>query len=327
MTIFLEDEFGGTFDSRIPVLVKFIFTREADGATREIDCGDPDQPCEALELIGQDNSWVVIGGPGEFDPEAEGIVMVPEGIQFDGNCDGEFEGEVMPRSTCFQPGMKRDPSGLFECTFNEEAEGKFDQLGGAGQHTSFINSKDDRDADGWPNKCDNCPDTPNQDQLDSDDDGVGDACDNCVDDPNEDQDDADGDDVGDVCDNCPDDDNPDQADADDDGVGDVCDNCPDDANPDQADEDGDGVGDACEAGGGGGGGTGTPFVPGDYLLSGSCPGDGSIVSLVDLGGTLVLRGMPENDDIPLEVVDSTALGSNVTAFGVGGHNLTLQYQG
>ena len=34
----------------------------------------------------------------------------------------------------------------------------------------------DRDGDGWADGCDNCPDTPNQDQADSDGDGIGDAC-------------------------------------------------------------------------------------------------------------------------------------------------------
>ncbi|MBN1419750.1 MAG: PKD domain-containing protein [Planctomycetes bacterium] len=34
----------------------------------------------------------------------------------------------------------------------------------------------DRDGDGIADGCDNCPDTPNQDQADSDGDGIGDAC-------------------------------------------------------------------------------------------------------------------------------------------------------
>ena len=83
----------------------------------------------------------------------------------------------------------------------------------------------DSDGDTIPDSTDNCPDTPNNDQLNSDTDSHGDACDNC-----------------------PDDDNETQADSDQDTVGDACDNCPDDANTDQTDSDGDGFGDACDAG-------------------------------------------------------------------------------
>ncbi len=36
----------------------------------------------------------------------------------------------------------------------------------------------DSDADGVPDDCDNCPDTPNPNQMDSDGDGIGDACEN-----------------------------------------------------------------------------------------------------------------------------------------------------
>jgi hypothetical protein len=92
----------------------------------------------------------------------------------------------------------------------------------------------DTDNDGWPNTCDNCPTTPNADQLDTDHDGVGDACDNCPTTPNADQVDTDQDGVGNACDNCPLVQNADQADRDGDGIGDDCDNCPDTPNPDQA---------------------------------------------------------------------------------------------
>ena len=145
---------------------------------------------------------------------------------------------------------------------------------------------EDKDKDGHPDKCDNCPDTYNPDQTDTDGDGIGDACDNCIKTSNPDQldsdgdgegdlcdptpcgDDFDGDGIGDACDNCPNDFNPDQLDSDNDGEGDVCDepiitapcgvdsdedgfgdlcdNCPKTENPDQLDTDGDGIGDACD---------------------------------------------------------------------------------
>ena len=64
----------------------------------------------------------------------------------------------------------------------------------------------DTDRDGREDSLDNCPATPNPDQLDTDvggSDGVGDACDNCSGVPNSDQTDSDSDGVGDACDNCP----------------------------------------------------------------------------------------------------------------------------
>ncbi|MBW2194768.1 MAG: thrombospondin type 3 repeat-containing protein [Deltaproteobacteria bacterium] len=57
----------------------------------------------------------------------------------------------------------------------------------------------DSDGDGIGDMSDNCPSTPNPDQLETDGDGLGDLCDNCPYQPNADQADADGDGIGDVC--------------------------------------------------------------------------------------------------------------------------------
>jgi len=59
---------------------------------------------------------------------------------------------------------------------------------------------DDTDGDGIPDALDNCPFTPNPDQLDTDGDGIGDACDNCAFIANPNQSDINGNGVGDVCD-------------------------------------------------------------------------------------------------------------------------------
>jgi len=104
----------------------------------------------------------------------------------------------------------------------------------------------DTDADGRPDICDNCPNTPNASQEDQDKDGVGDVCDSCPTAFDPDQSDIDGDGHSTGCDNCPSLANSDQADGDADGIGDLCDNCPSKASPNPTDTDGDGVGDVCD---------------------------------------------------------------------------------
>ncbi len=104
----------------------------------------------------------------------------------------------------------------------------------------------DTDGDGIGNVCDNCPNTPNANQLDTDGDGVGNACDNCPLNANANQTDTDGDGIGNACDNCPSIANANQADTDGDGIGNACDNCPLNANANQLDTDGDGIGNACD---------------------------------------------------------------------------------
>jgi len=97
----------------------------------------------------------------------------------------------------------------------------------------------DIDGDGVSDQQDNCPNTPNPDQIDSDNDGRGDACDNCPFHVNINQSDCDNDGLGDACDA--------PIDSDSDGILNTADNCPFHANPLQEDADNDGLGDVCDS--------------------------------------------------------------------------------
>jgi len=65
------------------------------------------------------------------------------------------------------------------------------------------------------------------------------------------------------------------------------------------------------------------FVPGSYTLAGDCPGDGTSVTLVAEANTLILRGLAENNDIPLSLNGATASAVDVVAAGVDSQNATL----
>ena len=121
----------------------------------------------------------------------------------------------------------------------------------------FINCKNDDDGNRF---------------VDSDSDDVFDSFDNCPNDPNNDQLDTDSDGIGDACDD----------DIDNDGILNENDNCPLVANPDQADDDNDGTGNVCDDGS-----SYVPLFPCENGMAGPYPCNGydllTHFSLADLG--------------------------------------------
>lgn len=174
------------------------------------------------------------GGPGEVDPDGDGVTTTDNcpDVANEDQADGDGDGVGDACDNCPQ-----EPNA-------DQADEDEDGVGDACEEDPT--GQGDSDEDGVINSEDNCPDDANEDQVDADGDDVGDVCDNCPAEPNTPQVDQDGDGAGDLCDNCPEQFNAVQADEDEDGVGNVCDNCRFDANADQVDSDDDGVGDACE---------------------------------------------------------------------------------
>jgi hypothetical protein len=173
---------------------------------------------------------------------------------------------------------------------------------------------DDDDNDGVPDTGDNCPTTPNSNQLDTDHDGQGDACDS-------------------------DDDN--------DGVPDTGDNCPLHANPSQTDSDHDGVGDTCDspgtggpgsggAGGVGGAGGAGEVAPGCQRTESTTQGTASDDTLAGtkrndaifgLGGRDTERGMAGNDCLVGGIGNDLLLVGNGRDLAYGGAGSDRLYAG
>jgi len=168
MTVTRTHADGGTFTSNFPVVPKFVFTRLSDSAVRTLDCGSGG--CAPLDLIGDGTAWTIRG---TFDPLLVGLSLFPNGIPFDGDCDGVPDGVTADGfSETFQPAV--DSSGIVPvCVYNKERKEAF--AANTGNHGTEPPG-DDMDDDGWPDFCDNCPAISNPDQVDSDGDGIGDAC-------------------------------------------------------------------------------------------------------------------------------------------------------
>lgn len=83
MTIRHECPDGGTFDSTLPVLAKFIFTRQSDNLQRELDAGL--EGWAPFNLTGTGVGWV------HDASSVPGIVEVAAGARVDGDCDGVLD--------------------------------------------------------------------------------------------------------------------------------------------------------------------------------------------------------------------------------------------
>ncbi len=149
---------GGFFDSTLPVVPRFVFTRVSDGAVQVLD------PAPQVQLQGNQSGWAQVGT--QFDPFQHGVIPLQPGIQVDGDNNGMLD-YVTVGGGGFVPGVGFNGC-EFKCEFNQENA----MLGAHG-----VAVPGDSDGDGWPDLCDNCPAVPNEDQEDTDGDGIGDACD------------------------------------------------------------------------------------------------------------------------------------------------------
>jgi len=148
------------------------------------------------------------GGPTILNGELVGVTSYGITLEF-------FRGPPPRTSDCTTIG----PSSVLDSSCGEFAADTR-----VSHYTEFIdsvlNAEPDLDSDSIPDSSDNCPATPNADQLDTDTDGIGDVCDSF---PNDPDNDIDGDGVSGDIDNCPNVSNPNQNDLDSDEIGDVCD--------------------------------------------------------------------------------------------------------
>ncbi len=239
----------------------------------------------------------------------------PVNHYYDEDIDGLGDFEGIPVDYCVELGIETDNT-TYELPLENWVTNNDD--------ICPLDPQNDRDHDNVCGDVDNCPLTPNEDQLDSDGDLQGDVCDecpfdefndvdgddicgdvdNCPETPNHDQFDEDGDDIGDVCDECPFD--PDN-DIDEDGYCADVDNCPTDFNDDQLDSDGDLIGDVCDD---------CPFDPdNDADLDGYCADVDNCPELYNANQSN-WDGVELTGEILGDVCDPTPWGDVILSWGI-----------
>lgn len=157
---------GGTFEATLPVIPRFIFTRQSDLAERVLDLG-------ASMMI---SFQTVCGNWTDHDP-GFGIVRSPGGDSVDHDCNPATPSVTIGASSNFFPGVRAKP-----CDCTSPAEEYLKRL----THERALlaahgvlppeEETADSDGDGIHDIADNCPDDYNPLQEDSDCDGIGDAC-------------------------------------------------------------------------------------------------------------------------------------------------------
>jgi len=162
------DNGGGTFESTLPVLPRFVFTRVGDGSNVVVDPGPP------IIFQSADGFWL------PHDP-GFGVVTAPGDsfqVDHDGNPDTPPR-ELLPLGPYnFYPGLRgahcqplcADPPTFLKRMTHEQSL--------LAQHGILppLPPGPDSDGDGIPDDCDNCPTIPNPMQEDTNGDGFGDAC-------------------------------------------------------------------------------------------------------------------------------------------------------
>jgi hypothetical protein len=168
MTIALLHPDGGTFSSSLPVSPTFTFSPLNGGPSTSPVIGP------TIQFSSSSTPWTLVGGPAGFNPAGHGVDPLPPGVCVD-ICGNGGCGYTTIGASNFRPGFGTTGSGIPMCsipTFHCRLSSEDAQLESHG-----VYPPGDTDGDGFPNECDNCPNAPNPDQMDSDGDGIGDACD------------------------------------------------------------------------------------------------------------------------------------------------------
>lgn len=93
---------GGTFNSSFNVRPKLVFTSQSNGSSTVIDCGAVTCGDGKDIVISATNiPFARSGGPGNFQPAAQGVKLLSAGLQVDSNGDGRPDLTTLASSNFF----------------------------------------------------------------------------------------------------------------------------------------------------------------------------------------------------------------------------------